>query len=155
MWRWFITAQTAPFYLNGVFAGQGSAPTMTAETDPSTIGNIIPNDSASFNGGIDELSIYDRALSFDEIAAIYLAGSYGKCLSTPLTLEPGSAKPSTTNGMCLMLQGAIGPNYVIQASTNLVGWTPITNFAITNSPFYFTDPNATNYKWWYYRATTP
>ena len=34
---------------------------------------------SNFSGKIDELSLYDRALSPDEIAGIYQAGSYGKC----------------------------------------------------------------------------
>jgi hypothetical protein len=219
------------FYLNGAFAGAGSAPAMTAETDTSSIGNVVPNDSSSFNGGIGEVSIYNRALSFDEIAEIYLAGSYGKCgsgpapqlvadgfatnggfqiyvygqigetytlqasanltswiplltfictssptlvvdttavnfnhrfyrlaqgnLLSPITLGFGSAQPLTASGLYLMLQGSIGPNYVIQTSTNLLNWVPITNFTITSSPFYFTDPTATNYKWRFYRATAP
>lgn len=39
-----------------------------------------PSDGwASFNGGIDELSIYNRALSAAEISSIYQAGTSGKC----------------------------------------------------------------------------
>jgi hypothetical protein len=219
------------FYLNGVSAGQGSAPAMTAETDTSSIGNVVPNDGASFNGGIDEVSIYSRALSSNEIAEIYLAGSYGKCgswsspqllpdgfatnggfklyvygtigqtytleastnltnwlplltfvctnsptlvvdsaagnfnhrfyrlaqgnLLSSITLGFGSARPLTTNGLYLMLQGSVGPNYEIDASSNLINWAPITNFGIINSPFYFTDKSATNYTWRFYRATIP
>jgi hypothetical protein len=57
--------------------------------------------------------------------------------------------------MYLMLKGAVGPTYMVQASTNLLNWSSITNFSLSNSPFYFTDPSATNYKWRYYRAVTP
>jgi MSHA biogenesis protein MshQ len=67
------------FYVNGVFAGSGNAPKIASVNDTSTIGNVVPNDDASFNGEIDEVSVYNRALSSDEIAAIYLAGPYGKC----------------------------------------------------------------------------
>jgi len=143
-------------YLNGVFEGAGTAPVITAETDTSSIGNVVPNDRASFNGGIDEISIYNRALSSNEIVEIHLAGSYGKCVGygSP-TLGLGSAQPLTTNGLSLMLHGYIGSNYVIEASTDLLNWVPVTNFAIINSPFYFTDPTATNYQWRFYRATMP
>ncbi len=43
-----------------------------------------------FNGMVDEVSIYNRALSSNEIAAIYLAGSFGKCAPTPpaITVQP-------------------------------------------------------------------
>ena len=70
----------------------------------------------------------------------------------PITLGFGSAKPWTTNGLYLMLQGTIGPNYVIQATTDLLHWLPITNFASTNSPVYFYDPAATNYSRRFYRV---
>ncbi len=43
-----------------------------------------------FNGQIDEVSLYNRALSSDEIAAIYNAGNGGKCVSAPpsITSQP-------------------------------------------------------------------
>jgi len=40
---------------------------------------------SSFCGTIDELSIYNCALSSNAIAAVYCAGSYGKCALTPPT----------------------------------------------------------------------
>jgi hypothetical protein len=43
---------------------------------------------APFNGLLDELSIYNRALSSNEIAAIYAAGSLGKCVPSPLPGAP-------------------------------------------------------------------
>ena len=48
--------------------------------------------------------------------------------------------------------GATGSNYVLQASTNLTTWTPIsTNTALTNQLFLL-DPSATNYPYRYYRV---
>jgi len=40
-----------------------------------------------FNGFIDEFTIYNRALASNEIAAIYDAGSAGKCKTFPLVLS--------------------------------------------------------------------
>jgi hypothetical protein len=75
------------FYVNGAFAGAGSAPGINPDSNTSSIGNVVPNESASFNGQIDEVSIYNRALSPNEIAAIYLSGSYGMCEEfTPIIL---------------------------------------------------------------------
>jgi hypothetical protein len=73
----------------------------------------------------------------------------------PITLGFGSARPWTAQGLQLKLQGAIGPNYAIQASSDLVNWQTVTNIASTNSPVYFTDPNAANYNHRFYRATVP
>ncbi|MGA2556269.1 MAG: LamG-like jellyroll fold domain-containing protein, partial [Verrucomicrobiota bacterium] len=70
----------------------------------------------------------------------------------PITIGFGSAQPWTTHGLSLMLQGTMGQSYVIQASTNLVNWQPITNFVSTNWPVYFYDPTATNFAERFYRV---
>ena len=49
---------------------------------------ILPRDF--FSGIIDEVSIYNRALSPSEIAAIYEAGSAGKCRVPFITSQPQS-----------------------------------------------------------------
>lgn len=59
-----------------------------------------------------------------------------------------------TNICNLILQGPVGSNYVIQVSTNLSSWGPLTNFITTSSPFYFKDSAATN-KYRFYRAYVP
>ena len=71
----------------------------------STSGSIVPsvnilcigNDPIElvrfFNGSIDEVSIYNRALSSNEIAAIYNAGSAGKCftpVAPAITTQPAN-----------------------------------------------------------------
>jgi len=75
--------------------------------------------------------------------------------SSSIWLGFGLAHPWTTNGLSLMLQGPVGSNYIIQASTDLINWQAITNFTTTNSPFYFYDPAATNYDHRFYRGVMP
>jgi hypothetical protein len=50
------------------------------------------NSFLSFSGLIDEVEIYNRALTVSEINAIYNAGSTGKCKATTVTIDikPGS-----------------------------------------------------------------
>ena len=74
-------------YTNGSLAAQ-----ITTSIRP--IGSLIPQDSPGigignvndgsnnfpFHGEIDEISLYNRALSATEIQAIYQAGSQGKCI---------------------------------------------------------------------------
>jgi hypothetical protein len=60
-----------------------------------------------------------------------------------------------TNGFNLTLNGPLGSNLVIQSSTNLFNWTPLTNFVITNPPIHFSDPAATNFNHRFYRAVVP
>jgi hypothetical protein len=81
------TTGTMSLYTNGVLAAQ----TVTTlrpfgALDPSLeptigIGNVgtICWDYVPFNGAIDEISLYSRALSAGEIQALYAAGSAGKC----------------------------------------------------------------------------
>lgn len=81
--------------------------------------------------------------------------------SAPTNGVPGipilgfGSPPAGTNGLNLMLQGLIGSDYEIDASTNLsnaTNWQPILYFCTTNSPFYFTAPAATNFNQQFYRA---
>jgi uncharacterized repeat protein (TIGR01451 family) len=59
---------------------------------------------------------------------------------------------SVINGIFnLTVAGTPGLNYTVQASTNLVNWTSIYT---TNSPFTFTDPNASNYPTRFYRTVS-
>ncbi len=67
------------FYLDGEFAGSGSAPAITPDNTGSAIGDTVSNPNSSrFPGQVDELSIYNRTLSANEISAIHAAGFAGK-----------------------------------------------------------------------------
>ena len=48
--------------------------------------------------------------------------------------------------------GVPGSNYVLQASTNLSTWVPVSTNTATLNPFLLIDPNATNFPDRYYRA---
>ncbi|MDO9067567.1 MAG: LamG-like jellyroll fold domain-containing protein [Deltaproteobacteria bacterium] len=110
------------------------------------IGNLSPETNAthgfnsSFNGEIDELAIFDRALSSDEIAAIYNAGGAGNCdtdttpdnftfidqtgvnVSTVIT-----SNPITISGInyATDISVAFCPNTSCQYQINSGGWTSI------------------------------
>jgi hypothetical protein len=55
---------------------------ITQNSYPACIGENAEAPGRIWNGLIDEVSIYNRALTASEIQAIYLAGSGGKCLSS-------------------------------------------------------------------------
>jgi hypothetical protein len=55
-------------------------------------------------------------------------------------------------GFDLEVYCAVGSNYVLRASTNLVNWTNILIFSGTNWPMHIVDPAATNYNQRFYRA---
>ena len=73
-------------YVNGVrVATSQSNRAIGYDNKPVLLGQDINNGNFDFplNGRIDEASIYNRALSLDEIAAIYSAGSAGKPVQSP------------------------------------------------------------------------
>jgi len=66
-----------------------------------------------------------------------------------------SARLLTTNGLDLVLFSTTGREYRVDASSDLITWTAITNFISTNATTYFRDASATNYSRRFYRAVAP
>lgn len=69
-------------YIDGTLVKVGELPgnlTRTTNNYPLHIGCSNPPGGEFFKGDIDEVSIYNRALTPSEIAAIFNAGSAGKC----------------------------------------------------------------------------
>ena len=112
-------------YLNGSLLGQQVAGDNidTGTGGVAYIGNIAPNGvaiSRFFPGQIDELSLWKRALSENEVEAIYAAGSAGMCRK-PIILLPQNFTASAPYSNQLALQFSGTPNYpyILQATTNL------------------------------------
>lgn len=86
------TANSAKLYVNGIL--QNSQPSLSGvgsltNSEPFRVGRVAgsaanPNPLQAFDGFIDELSIYNRALSTSEIQAIFNAGIAGKCPAVPV-----------------------------------------------------------------------
>ena len=100
--QWYhaaITYDGAAFnlYVNGIL--DTSLPvsgTISTNNGPFAIG-IVPWDGGFFHGLIDEVEVYERALTQQEIAAIYEAGSAGKCKQMAVTETPTETNtPSPT-----------------------------------------------------------
>jgi hypothetical protein len=77
------TTGVATLYINGVIATQTNLGIFTPKTDTTlTIGQRPPgsfgNGPLNFFGAIDEVSVYNRALSPAEIQAIYNTGGFSK-----------------------------------------------------------------------------
>jgi len=53
------------------------------------IGNNTADGDSYFHGSIDEVEVFNRALTADEIAAIHQAGSAGKCREVTICHMPG------------------------------------------------------------------
>jgi hypothetical protein len=96
------TDGTMQLYINGApDTSLITAQRLSANANPVKVGGF-GSDGAPFSGRIDEISIFNRALSASEIAAIYIADSEGMC-------RPSVAAPS---GMVAWWPGNGNPNDV-------------------------------------------
>lgn len=135
-------------YVNGVLQQQtnidfpqsyGAHPLYFADTGESYY-------DPKFAGALDEVAFYDRALSSNEIYAIYAAGRAGKC-KTPTAIGIGM-----TNGVSqqsqLTIGGLPGQNYGVQTTFSLGetnDWIGLTNLTLSTSADTWIDPSpATN-----------
>jgi hypothetical protein len=129
---------------------------------------MVENWSGSLAGSGQQQIIFGNstsALTAQQLAQIQflnpaglVPGAYAaRILATgEIVPDPGVARFLTlnrqSNGMQLMLQGQIGSNYSIEASTDLVHWMAITSQIDTNGTFFVTDTNAPNFPTRFYRT---
>jgi hypothetical protein len=90
-----------------------------------------PPESFAFWGTIDELSIYNKALSSNDIKDIFLAGSFGKCVTVPpyVASQPTNITVSVSNTATLtVLASGAEPLFYHwrQNGTNVPGATNAT-----------------------------
>jgi hypothetical protein len=69
-------------YINGKAVATSSSPSVIEDAVLAPV-QIGAAEGDGTNGAIDEVDIFDRALSQSEIATIYMAGRAGKCLPRP------------------------------------------------------------------------
>jgi hypothetical protein len=92
------------FYVNGSLSVTATLPVTGISVGSSTANLIIGAVNLSrankevFDGKIDELTLYSRALTDDEVAAIYDAGADGKCLPEPVIVCPSDLGPFEATG---------------------------------------------------------
>jgi len=136
------TAGVATLYYNGQIVNQLNLGSFTPQTTyPLFIGRRIgtPADEefGTFSGLLDEAAVYNRALGSNEIAALYAAGSAGKC-NEPIPPEIVTQPASQTvlaGGTAAFGVGAAGTGPLAYqwtlAGHNIVGatntWLSLTN----------------------------
>jgi hypothetical protein len=91
------------------------------------------------NGRLDEFSLYNRALSSNEIAAIYQAGSGGKCKAPALLIQP-SGQTCYWGGSVTFTSAVAGVNPLVYHWQDNGGVIP----AATNSTLQLTNLQMTN-----------
>lgn len=87
-------------YIDGVLRASTPEPAPTDVNTPAglTIGTLNPIHTQSFNGLLDEVTLFGRALSGGEVAEIFAAGASGKC-------KVNSPPPDPKN---LVINGSFG-----------------------------------------------
>lgn len=123
-------------YLNGLpVATNVIGPKTIATTGANLRISGDDNNHVYFNGLIDEVAIYSRALSASEIWAIYSAGSAGKCGLPPVIVTPPQSQITVVGasvGFSVAAGGSPPLNYQWQFNgTNISGATG-TFLALTN-----------------------
>jgi uncharacterized delta-60 repeat protein len=73
-------------------------------------------------------------------------------LSPPTILRDASFG-FQTNQFGFNISGTLGQSVMIEASTDLVNWTSLTNITLGSGLFFFSDPNAPDFPMRFYRAT--
>lgn len=148
------------FYVDGSPGTPVSNSTAVADANAPLVIGQTGESSRFINGLIDEVEIFNRALSSAEIQAIYAAGTGGKCkTSPPLKITAVSRPGAGTSSGHFFLNGLTVPGALvtIQAAPNplttptLIGTTTADNTGV----FQYDDAGAVALQIRVYRASYP
>jgi hypothetical protein len=96
--------------------------------------------------------------------SVVISSPYGSVTSSVVTLTvtlppqiiaSGNNFGIMGNQFGFNLTGTAGQTIIVQASTNLVDWTPLSTNILDEGLIYFFDPATTNFPWRFYRAMSP
>jgi|SRR5579883_766486 len=127
----FTANSTRCIYLDGQLVASSTAGSHSLNNNPFWIGNNFVFGPRMFQGRIDEVAVFSRALSASEVAYIY-ASAVGPVLSI-----------SPTNQSVVLTWPTNFPGYTLQTNSapNATGWGTLTtsygivstNYAVTNA----------------------
>jgi len=73
-------------------------------------------------------------------------------LPPPSFLASGSGPGFQSGRFSFNLSAVPGQTIVIEASTNLQTWTPLSTNQLATAPLYFSDSTSSDFRWRFYRA---
>ena len=132
-------------YINGQPAASGTARTTPMTNNfPFNIGgggifdNIVAN-SNSFAGDLDDVAVYDKALTADQVANLYAVGAFGTTTPPQIVTQPApyTAAAGSTATFTVVANGSVPLAYQWKKDGTPVPGATKSAFAISN--VYFTD----------------
>jgi fibronectin type 3 domain-containing protein len=129
-------------YIDGVLRGAGTGSRNTLNASARLLFGAIASGNGYFNGSLDDIKIFRRTLSSNEVAALYSSNVFPPGgAPSGLTATTGNAK------VALTWSASAGTSYNVKRSlVNGGPYTTITNVPSTS----FTDTNVVNNRTYYY-----
>ena len=125
---------TVQIYVNGALEGSAVAGfPLDYGTRPVFIGTTGEYWDGRVQGTVDEVSIYNRALSSNEITSLYRAGSAGKCLPPP-TAVPAISSLTPASGAAGTIVTISGTGFGASAGANIVYFGAVRAAVLSVSP---------------------
>jgi sugar lactone lactonase YvrE len=159
------------------FSGDGGPATNASLAEPWGVatdsnGNLFVADSVNNRirevllGGSPNLLVTNLAANNAGTYSVIVISPYGSvtnviatvtvATSPPQILASGSSFGVIANQFGFYATATPGASIAVDASTNLVNWTPLcTNFVNGSGVCYFSDPDSTNFPWRFYRVRVP
>ena len=144
---------TWSLYVDGSPQAQASDTYITQSTGSLSFGRKGESytNPGFLQGTIDEVMIFNRALSGTEVQTISLAADNGVC--KPIRFI--SVGRPTGSSIQLNLKGPVADDYGIDGSTDLLNWIPITTLSNPEGKISFVDTNTMNFERRFFRAIIP
>jgi phospholipase C len=97
---------TVSVYLNGNLAASAIASPLTSWYPQVALGAYLGGQQPSFTGSMDEIAIFNQALTSQQVQQIYNASSGGMCKPTLQAITVNPANPSIAPGISLQFSAA-------------------------------------------------
>jgi len=126
---------SSKIYYNGILQGTGNMSALNTIFNSFYFGTRVLNDMDFFNGNIDDIAIYNRSLTQEEITALYT--STPPCTNPTATITP-QGNTSFCQGGFVNLNASTGANYTYEWYNNgqLINGVTASTYQATTSGNY-------------------
>lgn len=129
------TASGITLYTNGVQEGAISATGLALPRAYLGVDTFSGSPSDYLLGSLDEVQVYNAALTAAQIKSIYSAHAAGLIRAPEFT----GIEPAGTGGIKLSLEGMTSKTFTLHASTNLINWTSLGTFPNSTGTIQYVD----------------